>query len=264
METPRSPSSASPASPYNTVRAAAVIGALIAIGLAAAAWLHGWQLRQSRLPGQTISVKGLAEKPIAADSAEWRLTVNVKRKTAAEAIEVLRVERAAVIAFLTQAGFTGAAVTLASESVDESFDERRGAGGDTIRVPDGFLATQAITVTSKDVAAVEQTYRSSVKLKVDGRAVAISPPGYLVSTLEDVKMSLIGAATQNAQKRAAEFASQGGVKVGPMRSASQGAFYILPPSNAGKSPDDYGGAYDKTTIPKIARVVVTIDYSIER
>jgi uncharacterized protein len=264
METPRSPSSASPASPDNAVRAAAVIGALIAVGLAAAAWLHGWQLRQSRLPGQTISVKGLAEKPIAADSAEWRLTVYVKRKTAAEAIDVLRVERAAVIAFLTQAGFTGAAVTLASESVDESFDERRGAGGDTIRVPDGFLATQAITVTSKDVAAVEQTYRSSVKLKVDGRAVAISPPGYLVSTLEDVKMSLIGAATQNAQKRAAEFASQGGVKVGPMRSASQGAFYILPPSNAGKSPDDYGGAYDKTTIPKIARVVVTIDYSIER
>ncbi len=251
----------------STVRAAAVIGVLIAVGLAAAAWLHGWQLRQSRLPGQTISVKGLAEKPIAADSAEWRLTVNVKRKTAAEAIDVLRVERDAVVAFLTQAGFTGAlvaSVVLGSESVDESFDERRGAGGDTIRVPDGFLATQPITVTSKDVAAIEQAYRSSVKLKVDGRAVAISAPSYLVSTLEDVKMSLIGAATQNAQKRAVEFASQGGVKVGPMRSASQGAFYILPPSNEGKTADDYGGAYDKTTIPKIARVVVTIDYGIER
>ena len=248
----------------STVRAAAVIGVLIAVGLAAAAWLHGWQLRQSRLPGQTISVKGLAEKPISADSAEWRLTVNVKRKTAAEAIDVLRVERDAVIAFLTQAGFTGASVTTASESVDESFDERRSAGGDTIRVPDGFLATLTITVTSENVAAIEQAYRSSVKLKIDGRAVAISAPSYLVSSLEDVKMSLIGAATQNAQKRAAEFASQGGVKVGPMRSASQGAFYILPASNASKTVDDYGGAYDKTTIPKIARVVVTIDYGIER
>ncbi len=111
------------------MRAAAVIGVLIAVGLAAAAWLHGWQLRQSRLPGQTMLVKGLAEKPIVADSAEWRLTVNVKRKTAAEAVDVLRVERDAVVAFLTQDGFTGALVATGSESVDESFDERRGAGG---------------------------------------------------------------------------------------------------------------------------------------
>jgi uncharacterized protein len=246
-----------------TVLAAAVIGALVAVGLGTAAWIHGWQLRQSRLPGQSISVKGLAEKPISADAAEWQMTARVKRKTAAEAIDVLRIEREAIVAFLTQSGFTDASIALGNETVDENFEDRRSANGDTIKVPDGFQAVQTLTVTSKDVTKVEQAYRSSVKLKIDGRAVLIGAPSYLVSTLEDVKMSLIGAATQNAQKRAAEFASQGGVKVGAMRSASQGAFYILPPTNTGKNVDDYGGAYDKTTIPKIARVVVTIDYGVE-
>lgn len=96
------------------MRAVAVIGVLLAVGLAAAAWLRGWQWRQSCLPGQTISVKGLAEKPIAANSAQWRFTVNVKRKTAAEAVDVLRVKRDAVVAFLTQAGFTGALVATGS------------------------------------------------------------------------------------------------------------------------------------------------------
>ena len=96
------------------MRAVAVIGVLLAVGLAAAAWLRGWQWRQSCLPGQTISVKGLAEKPIAANSAQWRFTVNVKRKTAAEAVDVLRVKRDAVVAFLTQAGFTGALVATRS------------------------------------------------------------------------------------------------------------------------------------------------------
>ena len=47
-----------------------------------------------------------------------------------------------------------------------------------------------------------------------------------------------------------------------MRGASQGAFYILP-AGASTDVDDYGGAYDKTTIDKKARVVVTIEYAIE-
>lgn len=84
----------------------------------------------------------------------------------------------------------------------------------------------------------------------------------MVSNLEEIKMSLIANATQNAYLRANEFAKVGSVKVGAMRSASQGAFYILPESGS-DSDSDYGGAYDKTTINKIARVVVTINYAIE-
>ena len=53
-------------------------------------------------------------------------------------------------------------------------------------------------------------------------------PQFLVSNLEEVKMSLIAAAMQNSRVRAGEFAKNGDVEVGPMRSASQGAFYILP------------------------------------
>jgi uncharacterized protein len=77
-------------------------------------------------------------------------------------------------------------------------------------------------------------------------------------------MSLIADATKNARARATEFVKQDGVKVGVMKSATQGAFYILP---VGKSNDDtdnsYGGVNDKSTIDKTARVVVTIVYNIE-
>jgi hypothetical protein len=84
-----------------------------------------------------------------------------------------------------------------------------------------------------------------------------------VSNLEEVKMSLIGAAMRNSHARAEEFAKNGDVKVGSMRSASQGAFYIRPAS-ANAAVSDWGGTYDKTTVDKIARVVVTVDYGIER
>jgi hypothetical protein len=75
-------------------------------------------------------------------------------------------------------------------------------------------------------------------------------------------MSLIAAAMQNSRTRAGEFAKNGDVKVGAMRSASQGAFYILP-AGADQDVSDWGGAYDKTSVDKVARVVVTVDYGID-
>jgi hypothetical protein len=74
-------------------------------------------------------------------------------------------------------------------------------------------------------------------------------------------MSLIAAAMQNSRTRAAEFAKNGDVEVGRMRSASQGAFYILA-ADADQDVSDWGGSYDKSTVEKIARVVVTVDYGI--
>jgi hypothetical protein len=96
----------------------------------------------------------------------------------------------------------------------------------------------------------------------EGHPVSHQQPVFMLGNLEAVKMSLIGAATQNAHLRAIEFAKNGDATVGPMRSASQGAFYILP-VNESVEVDEYGGRYDKSTIDKLARVAVMIDYSIE-
>jgi hypothetical protein len=125
-----------------------------------------------------------------------------------------------------------------------------------------LITTDNSTSDPGDLGRIEAAYKAIVQFQADGHPVTYSPPLFLVSNLEEVKMSLIGAATENAKARAEEFAKHGGIEVGPMRDASQGAFYILP---AGASTDvgDYGGAYDKGTIDKKARVVVTIQYSIE-
>jgi hypothetical protein len=98
--------------------------------------------------------------------------------------------------------------------------------------------------------------------KASGHELEYQEPRYLVSNLEDVKMSLISAATENAKKRAEEFMKHSDARLGAMRSASQGAFYILP-NTADARTDDYGGVYDKSTIDKIARVVVTVEFRLE-
>ena len=81
-------------------------------------------------------------------------------------------------------------------------------------------------------------------------AVVAHAPQYLVSDLEEIKMSLIADATKNARARATEFVKQDGAKFGVMKSAQQGAFYILPVGGSDDSDSQYGGVYDKSTIAK--------------
>ncbi len=244
-------------------RALVILGVLLALGMSAAAFIFGVQARHIGAGKQSISVKGLAEKPVQADYAEWRIGVTVVAPSFAEALAKLRKSRPVLDEFLGKQGFEKTALKESEEAVDANMVVEDLPDGRNRQVQRGYKATQSILVTSKDLTKVTNVSRAALQLEADGQPVFHSAPQYLVSKLEDIKMSLIGAATENANKRASEFAKYGSVKVGSMRSASQGAFYILPVGTETSS-DEYGGTYDKTTIDKVARVVVTIEYGIER
>jgi len=234
---------------------------VFSIALVIAAAVLGYQVKQVGGGREAISVKGLAEKPIKADRAEWTVGLQVQGATIAEALAKLRKEKPALDKFLADAGFDAAALQESNESAEPNFEEVEGRNGNMRSVQVGHVARQSVTITTTDLARVVAAARGIVQFQAD-HPVTFGAPQYLVSNLEEVKMSLIGAAMQNAKVRAAEFAKNGDVKVGAMRSASQGAFYILA-AGANTDVSDWGGTYDKNTIDKIARVVVTVDYRID-
>jgi uncharacterized protein len=244
-------------------RAVIVLGLLLALGMSSAAFLLGNQARHIGSGRQSITVKGLAEKPMKADHAEWRIGVQAHGQTFAEALARLRKERPALSNFLARQGFEQEALAEAAESVSPNMVQEELPNGRSRNVQKGYNASQEVVVNTKDLQRAAAAAKAALQLEADGNPVFYSAPLYLVSNLEEIKMSLIGAATQNAQKRAEEFAKNGNARVGTMRSASQGAFYILAPG-ANVEASDYGGTYDKSTVDKIARVVVTIEYNIEK
>lgn len=245
-------------------RAIIIFGLLLAIGMSSAAFILGVQARKATSGQQTITVKGLAEKPIKADMVEWTVTLSVNAPTFTQALDRMRKERPALNTFLTGHGLDKANWQEGSESVVPHYDEVPLPNSNGFRqVQNGFDASQNVVITTKDLAKVVAANKDFLRIQAEGRPFSNSPPSYLVSGLEDVKMSLIGAATENARKRGEEFVKRDGVKVGVMRSASQGAFYILA-AGGNNDTNDYGGVYDKTTIDKLARVVVTIVYNIEQ
>src|SRR5262245_35664782 len=243
-------------------RGLVVLGALLAIGMSVAAYLLGMQTKQIGSGRQSIDVKGLAEKPIKADIAEWSVGVYVEAATFADTLKKVRETLPKARAFLVAQGFDPASIKESAEAITAHYEEEEARDGRTRTVQRGYEGRQGLTLTTQDLTKIAAAYRAIVQFEADGNPVTYESPLYLVSTLEDVKMSLIGAATQNAKARADEFAKNGGIKVGAMRNASQGAFYILP-AVADNEVSDYGGTYDKSTIDKVARVVVTIEYAIE-
>lgn len=238
-----------------------VLGLLLAIGMASAAFILGVQAKRAVSGQQSITVKGLAEKPISADSATWQINIGGTDATQRGAIEKLSAERKVLEAFLIKQGLPKETWDWGVEGITDHLEE--------VFIKDvprqmrkGFDAYQSVVISSKDLNKITLANQAILQLRADNHPINAQQPEYLVSGLEQVKMSLIADATKNARNRATEFVKQDGVKVGVMKSANQGAFYIL--AKGGEVSDDsYGGTYDKSTIEKTARVVVTIVYNIE-
>jgi hypothetical protein len=241
----------------------AVLGLLLALGMSGAAFILGVQAKKIASAQQSVSVKGLAEKAVQADSAEWTVTVLLTAPDFSQALVKLRAERPVLDAFLIEHGLDKSSWQEGAELITPHMVDVPLPNGGIRSEQNGFDAKQSLVITSTDLAKVTSANKDILSAQASGKPFSADAPLYLVSHLEAIKMSLISAATENARNRAQEFVKQDGVKVGVMRSASQGAFYILPPGGTSEG-DDYGGVYDKTTINKLAKVVVTIVYSIEQ
>jgi len=251
----------SPESKQRLPGALIAFGVLLAVGMCIAAFILGTQVRNVGSGRQTISVKGLAEKAVKADHAEWQIGLQARGRTFAEALSNLRAVRPKLDAFIAQQGFGAETLSAGEEQVEPSYIEQDRPNLPPRKVQDGYQAQQTLSIRTNDLNKIAAANKAALEFKAAGNPISYSIPSYLISNLEEVKMSLIAAATQNAQTRAEEFVKNGNARIGAMRSASQGAFYIL---RAGDSVDtsDYGGTYDRSTVDKTARVVVTVEYNL--
>ncbi len=240
-----------------------LLGLLLALGLIAAAFILGIQFKNFRQPG-TITVKGLAEQPFKADSAEWQTGVHVWGDSYQTALAQLKQTRPSLVAFLKQQGFAAAEIKTAAPQIEPYYEESTTENGDRKRVQNGYTADQKLIITSKSLDKIQAAHAAILTLRANNDSIRFEAPQYLLSNLETIKHSLIKQATEDAYKRAQEFAQTSHSKVGALRSASQGSFNILAAStNEESNSDEWGGSYDKTTIDKRVRLVVTIEYGVD-
>ncbi|MEO1818833.1 MULTISPECIES: SIMPL domain-containing protein [Pseudomonas] len=223
--------------------------ALIALALGFVGVSLKTGLLEFRGADRLVSVKGLAEREVAADLALWPVNFSVSGDSLDRLQSDIDTQQGLVRSFLLLKGFTEADIQL---SVPKIVDQHANSYGANLP-PERYRAEVTVLVRTQDVDAVKAGMQSVGELVKSGVALTQSyefQPTFLFTQLESIKPEMIADATADARAAADQFARDSGSTVGSIRRATQGYFSI-------NDVDPF------TPEIKRIRVVTNIDYSLE-
>ena len=236
-----------------------LLGLALAAGLVIAASIVAGSMERIKLAGDRILVKGYAEERVVSDSGTWRGTLTARAPNLQDAYGLLESDSGRVLAALQ--GIAGEGTPVKRSSVTTRIIYETGPGGVQTGRISAYELERGFEISSSDVALIGRIASDVSALISEGVQINSWPPQYFYTDLNAVKVRLIGAATQDSLLRAEQFAANSGVTVGPLRSATQGVFQITRPDSTETA--DYG-SYDTSTVEKLVKAVVTVEYSVKR
>lgn len=226
------------------------LGLFVAAGLALGGYFIGQTLYNAKVALNTAEAKGLAERRVQADRANWSIVFKVTGASRAEVPSLYKQaeeQQQTIVSLLKENGFVDSEIVLGV--LDYQYQEYR---DDKQKLVDQVhMLVGSISVETQKVDLVSKARASVNKLIAQGIDVENQPPAYRFTQLNEIKPDMLREATKNARIAATEFAENAGVKVGGIRDARQGNFFIR---DAG---EDYG---DTAKIEKDVRVVTTITF----
>ncbi len=243
------------------LRESAVLGALLALGLVAGAWMMGAQIKAIRLGDRYVTVRGLVERRVKSDLALWSLNFKEAGDELSSVYAKTELDKKAILEFLAAQGIQSPEIQV---GIIRVVDTQANEFGGAAKPPHRFIVEQQVTVRTARVDQVVAAAQNSMQLVKQGVALTSNPGQGLVykfNGLNSIKPDMITEATRNAREAANRFASDSGSKVGSIRQATQGVFSILAADQG--SPvnelDGASGAGDNSLM-KTVRVVTLVEY----
>jgi hypothetical protein len=210
-----------------------------------------------KLGGQVVTVKGYAEKPIVSDFGQWSAEIVERHADRTTAYRQLEESRAKTLAYLENKGVPASQVAL--DPVTIRTLHARDQRGNLLNEIELYVVSQRLGVSSNDVGRVATIARDASILIRDNVELVADSPVYICTKLEDYKIEMLAAATENARLRAQQLIAGSQSKLGSLKTASQGVFQITPAYSTEVS--GYG-VNDTTSIEKSIKAVVTVEYNI--
>ncbi|MBN2526228.1 MAG: SIMPL domain-containing protein [Deltaproteobacteria bacterium] len=225
-------------------------GVFLATGIALGGFFISKTMFNAKVALNTAEAKGLAERRVKADRANWEIGFGVSGKTREEVPQLYReaeAQQARIVALLRKNGIGER--EMKTGVIDYQHQEYRDENQNL--VDETHSLTGSISVETDKVALVDSVRGKVNKLIAEGINIQNGQPSFHFTRLNDIKPEMLKEATKNARVAANEFAENAGVKVGGINSARQGNFYIRDVGS------DYG---DVEKIEKDVRVVTTITF----
>lgn len=226
------------------------LGLFLASGIAIGGYFIGQTMYNAKVALNTAEARGLAERRVKSDRANWSLTFSVAGKNRNEVAALYQLSeqhQQTIISLLKQHGFEQEEINIGI--IDYNYIDFRDKNQKLVDQEHQLVGSISIETDKVDLVA---KVRANVnKLIAQGINIYNGVPAYRFTKLNDIKPDMLREATKNARIAANEFADSAGVSVGGIRNARQGGFDIR---DAGES---YG---DTQKIDKDVRVVTTITF----
>ncbi len=230
-----------------------LFGFFIASGIASGGYFISQTMYNAKVALNTAEAKGLAERRVKADQANWTINYNVagiKQDQIPALYKKSESNQKKIIDILKENGLEDTEIQIGV--IDYFYREFR--NNQQVLVDQRHELRGAIHIETSNVDKISKARAAVNKLIAEGIRIDNQAPQYRFTSLNSIKPEMLKEATRNAQIAANEFASSAGAKVGKIRNARQGSFYIR---DAGS---EYG---DTEKIDKEVRVVTTITFYLE-
>lgn len=235
---------------HSAVIGSIIIGFFLCLGLIGGGYFIGQTMYNAKVAINIAEAKGLAERRVKADRAEWQIDYSVASANignVAGLYEDAKRSQRAIIQNLEEVGFDSDEIQIGV--INKRYQEFR---DENQRVVDQRFTLRGSISIETDKVDLVSTARSSVnELIAQGHNINNNNPSYRFTALNDIKPDMLSEAAQNARIAANRFAEDAGVNVGRIKEARQGAFIIRDVGS------DYG---DTQKIDKDVRVVTTIKF----
>ena len=236
-----------------------ILGICIAVAtIVSSVILSGGFLKVMKFTREQINVTGSATKEIRSDYIVWKSEFSRREADLKAAYKGLQEDLDKVKAYLASKGVSEKE-TIISQVITEIVYKKNEKGNDTNDIQ-GYRLTQGVEIRSNDVDKITTVSRESTELIDRGVQLASFAPEYFYTKLDELKLEMLGKATENAKGRAANMAKATGNKIGFMRSARMGVFQITPITSTEVS--DWG-MNDTSSLDKKVMAVVTVSFAIE-
>ena len=207
---------------------------------------------------ETLDVKGLARQRIMSDVAVWRIDVKGEGETLQASFAALEKGLGGIRAFLNERSFEEGEIVIGAIRTETHY--ARDGDGRRTRDVTGYTLQRSVSVTSGALERVATAAGKVTELIREGILVVSQPPEYYYSRVADLKIALMGMASEDARARADAIARKAGCRVGAVRDARMGVLQVTRPHSMDVS--SYG-VYDTSTIAKDVRAVVSLTFQIE-
>lgn len=232
---------------------------VLAIGVALGGFFIGDGIYRA-MSGRTVTVKGLAERDVVADTAVWNIKINGVGGDLTVLQQEIDNDISEIHTFLTDAGFAASDIQNLRVQVRDKYAGYSDAELKNQQNDGRYVIETGVMVRSHNVELVDSISRRMGELVRRGITITedYSGPIYIFNGLNDIKISMIEQATKNATAAGQQFAKDADAKLGKIKSANQGVFSI-----ESRDPTDSWSSNERQAINKKVRVVATITFYLK-